>query len=102
MEFLEGKTVGIDLGTTFSTLAIVDEQGEPTQFQTTMTTSKRLVLSCLQKTVTSLSGQTEAARRWKIPKTSSKESSGKWSAVGYQRQFDARHYPRIRPLPDSS
>ena len=30
MEFLEGKTVGIDLGTTFSTLAIVDEQGEPT------------------------------------------------------------------------
>ncbi|MBP5622497.1 MAG: hypothetical protein J6X44_10820, partial [Thermoguttaceae bacterium] len=26
MEFLEGKTVGIDLGTTFSTLAIVNEQ----------------------------------------------------------------------------
>ena len=30
MEFLPGKTVGIDLGTTFSTLAIVNNEGEPT------------------------------------------------------------------------
>ena len=30
MEFLNGNTVGIDLGTTFSTLAIVDNEGEPT------------------------------------------------------------------------
>lgn len=29
MEFLEGQTVGIDLGTTFSTLAQVDENGSP-------------------------------------------------------------------------
>ena len=28
MEFLNGNTVGIDLGTTFSTLAIVDNEGE--------------------------------------------------------------------------
>jgi molecular chaperone DnaK len=29
MEFLEGHTVGIDLGTTFSTLAYLDDQGNP-------------------------------------------------------------------------
>jgi molecular chaperone DnaK len=29
MEFLEGQTVGIDLGTTFSTLAQLDENGDP-------------------------------------------------------------------------
>ena len=29
MEFLEGQTVGVDLGTTFSTLAQVDENGTP-------------------------------------------------------------------------
>ncbi|MDD3585764.1 MAG: Hsp70 family protein [Thermoguttaceae bacterium] len=30
MEFLKGNTVGIDLGTTFSTLAMVNDAGEPT------------------------------------------------------------------------
>ena len=30
MEFLKGKTVGIDLGTTYSTLAMVNDEGEPT------------------------------------------------------------------------
>ena len=29
MEFLEGNTVGIDLGTTFSTLAHLDGEGNP-------------------------------------------------------------------------
>ena len=29
MDFFEGRTVGIDLGTTFSTLAYVDENGTP-------------------------------------------------------------------------
>ena len=29
MEFKPGHTVGIDLGTTFSTLAILDEKGDP-------------------------------------------------------------------------
>ncbi len=30
MEFLKGATVGIDLGTTYSSLAIVNDEGEPT------------------------------------------------------------------------
>ncbi len=29
MEFREGHTVGIDLGTTFSSIAMLDEQGNP-------------------------------------------------------------------------
>lgn len=30
MKFLEGKTVGIDLGTTYSAIAYLDDEGEPT------------------------------------------------------------------------
>ena len=30
MKFLEGKTVGIDLGTTYSAIAYLDDDGNPT------------------------------------------------------------------------
>ena len=32
MKFKDGRTVGIDLGTTFSTLAYLDEEGAPIPF----------------------------------------------------------------------
>lgn len=90
MEFLEGKTVGIDLGTTFSTLAIVDEQGEPTPIPNDDDDVETASLILLAENRHVIVGPNRSRAAMEDPENVIERIKRQMGAVGYQRQFDGQ------------
>lgn len=90
MEFLEGKTVGIDLGTTFSTLAIVNEQGEPTPIPNEDDDVETASLILLAENRHVIVGPNRSRAAMEDPENVIERIKRQMGAVGYHRQFDGQ------------
>ncbi|MGN1065766.1 MAG: Hsp70 family protein [Thermoguttaceae bacterium] len=88
MEFLEGKTVGIDLGTTFSTLAIVNEQGEPTPIPNEDDDVETASLILLAENRHVIVGPNRSRAAMEDPENVIERIKRQMGTVGYHRQFD--------------
>lgn len=90
MEFLQGKTVGIDLGTTFSTLAIVNEQGEPTPIPNEDDDVETASLILLAENRHVIVGPNRSRAAMEDPENVIERIKRQMGAVGYHRQFDGQ------------
>lgn len=88
MEFQEGKTVGIDLGTTFSTLAIVNEQGEPTPIPNEDDDVETASLILLAESKHVIVGPNRSRAAMEDPQNVIERIKRQMGAVGYHRVFD--------------
>lgn len=88
MEFLKGNTVGIDLGTTFSTLAIVDEQGEPTPIPNDDDDVETASLILLAESKHVIVGPNRNRAAMEDPENVIERIKRQMGAVGYHRTFD--------------
>ncbi len=88
MEFLEGKTVGIDLGTTFSTLAIVNEQGEPTPIPNEDDDVETASLILLAENRHVIVGPNRSRAAMEDPENVIERIKRQMGTTGYHRQFD--------------
>ncbi|MCF0234199.1 MAG: Hsp70 family protein [Thermoguttaceae bacterium] len=88
MEFLNGATVGIDLGTTFSTLAIVDEQGEPTPIPNEDDDVETASLILLAESKRVIVGPNRSRAAMEDPENVIERIKRQMGAVGYARKFD--------------
>ena len=90
MEFLEGKTVGIDLGTTFSTLAIVNEQGEPEPIPNEDDDVETASLILLAENRRVIVGPNRSRAAMEDPENVIERIKRQMGTVGYHRQFDGQ------------
>ena len=90
MEFLEGKTVGIDLGTTFSTLAIVNEQGEPTPIPNDDDDVETASLILLAENRHVIVGPNRSRAAMEDPENVIERIKRQMGTVGYHRTFDGQ------------
>ena len=88
MEFLPGNTVGIDLGTTFSTLAIVNEDGEPTPIPNEDDEVETASIILLAESKHVIVGPNRNRAAMEDPANVIERIKRQMGAVGYHRQFD--------------
>ena len=89
MEFLNGNTVGIDLGTTFSTLAIVDNEGEPTPIPNEDDEVETASIILLAESKHVIVGPNRSRAAMEDPENVV-ERIKRQMGVGYQRTFDGQ------------
>ena len=90
MEFLPGKTVGIDLGTTFSTLAIVNNEGEPTPIPNEDDDVETASIILLAGDKRIIVGPNRSRAAMEDPEHVVKRIKRQMGAVGYHRTFDGQ------------
>ena len=90
MEFKEGKTVGIDLGTTFSTWAIVNDQGEPEPIPNDDDDVETASLILLAENRHVIVGPNRSRAAMEDPENVIERIKRQMGTVGYHRQFDGQ------------
>jgi molecular chaperone DnaK len=90
MEFQEGQTVGIDLGTTFSTLAQVDENGEPVAIPNDDDEVETASLILLAESGRVLVGPNRSRAAIENPENVVECIKRQMGVDEYERQFDGR------------
>lgn len=90
MEFLEGKTVGIDLGTTFSTLAIVNDEGEPTPIPNEDDDVETASIILLSESKHVIVGPNRSRAAMEDPANVIERIKRQMGSVGYHRTFDGQ------------
>ena len=90
MEFLEGHTVGIDLGTTFSTLACLDEQGNPQPVPNVDDDGETPSLILLAESGHVIVGPNRMRAAMEDPDNVVERVKRQMGNVGYNRTFDGR------------
>ncbi len=88
MEFLPGNTVGIDLGTTFSTLAIVNEEGEPTPIPNEDDEVETASVILLAESKHVIVGPNRSRAAMEDPENVVERIKRQMGTVGYHRTFD--------------
>ena len=88
MEFLPGNTVGIDLGTTFSALAQINEDGEPVPIQNEDGDIETASLILLTETKHVVVGPNRNRAAMEDPENVVERIKRKMGDVGYKRTFD--------------
>ncbi|MGI6400775.1 MAG: Hsp70 family protein [Thermoguttaceae bacterium] len=88
MEFLSGNTVGIDLGTTFSTLAIVNEKGEPTPIPNEDDDIETASIILLAESRHVIVGPNRSRAAMEDPANVIERIKRQMGSVGYNRSFD--------------
>ena len=90
MEFLPGNTVGIDLGTTFSTLAIVNEEGEPTPIPNEDDDVETASIILLAESKHVIVGPNRSRAAMEDPSNVIERIKRQMGSVGYHRTFDGQ------------
>lgn len=90
MEFLPGQTVGIDLGTTFSTLAIVNEDGEPTPIPNEDDDVETASIILLAESKHVIVGPNRSRAAMEDPANVIERIKRQMGSVGYHRTFDGQ------------
>ncbi len=90
MEFLPGNTVGIDLGTTFSTLAIVNEEGEPTPIPNEDDDVETASIILLAESKHVIVGPNRSRAAMEDPANVIERIKRQMGSVGYHRTFDGQ------------
>ncbi len=88
MEFLPGNTVGIDLGTTFSALAQINEEGEPVPIQNEDGDIETASLILLTENKHVVIGPNRNRAAMEDPENVVERIKRKMGDVGYKRTFD--------------
>ena len=88
MEFLPGNTVGIDLGTTFSALAQINEDGEPVPIQNEDGDIETASLILLTESKHVVVGPNRNRAAMEDPENVVERIKRKMGDVGYKRTFD--------------
>lgn len=88
MEFIKGKTVGIDLGTTFSTLAIVNDDGEPTPIPNEDDSVETASLIVLAENRHVIVGPNRSRAAMEEPENVIERIKRQMGVTGYRRTFD--------------
>ncbi|MDO5553162.1 MAG: Hsp70 family protein [Planctomycetia bacterium] len=88
MEFLKGNTVGIDLGTTFSTLAMVNEEGEPTPIPNEDDDVETASLILLAESKRVIVGPSRSRAAMENPENVIERIKRQMGVTNYKRTFD--------------
>ena len=88
MEFLPGNTVGIDLGTTFSALAQINDEGEPVPIQNEDGDIETASLILLTENRHVVIGPNRSRAAMEDPENVVERIKRKMGDVGYKRTFD--------------
>ncbi|MDO4586774.1 MAG: Hsp70 family protein [Planctomycetia bacterium] len=90
MEFVKGNTVGIDLGTTFSTLAQVNDLGEPTPIPNDDDDVETASLILLAESKRVIVGPNRARAAMEDPENVIERIKRQMGVVNYKRTFDGQ------------
>ncbi|MDO5310192.1 MAG: Hsp70 family protein [Planctomycetia bacterium] len=90
MEFKPGKTVGIDLGTTFSTLAIINAEGEPTPIPNDDDEVETASIILLAESKHVIVGPNRSRAAMEDPENVIERIKRQMGATGYHRTFDGQ------------
>lgn len=88
MEFLPGNTVGIDLGTTFSALAQINDEGEPVPIQNEDGDIETASLILLTESKHVIVGPNRSRAAMEDPENVVERIKRKMGDAGYKRTFD--------------